>query len=53
MIVFAVQWSWIECGGVSGVYSTRELAQLAIGNGRPEYYYQIIEIELDGELVVV
>lgn len=49
--VFAVEYRYIEDGGVAGVYSTRQLAQLAIDKmGDKWYSYEIIEIELDGEL---
>lgn len=51
MIVFAVQWEGMECGGVAGVYSTRQLAQIAIDKMDTDWYsHEIIEMELDGEL---
>lgn len=52
LIVFAVQWEGMECGGVAGVYSTRQLAQIAIDKIKDDdwYSHEIIEIELDGYL---
>lgn len=51
IVVFAVQWEGLECGGVAGVYSTRQLAQLAIDKLDDDWYsHEIFEVVLDGEL---